>query len=408
MFHFGSITLWYVIIGTVLATISASCVGTLTLLQKRPLAGDAVSHALLPGLCVGFMLAGQKSLPALLTGAFVTGLLAFWLIDIIPQRSKVKEDTATALVLSLFFGIGLLGLTYIQHSGNQEQVGLSQFLFGNAASLQAEDVMIFSWLAIALLATLFIFFRGFQLLIFDRNFATTIGYPVKWLDLLLRVLVVAAVVVGIQSVGLVLMTAMLITPATAARFWTDRLFPMLALAALFATFSSVGGTLVSYQVSRLPTGPCIVLTMGAIALLSFIIAPHKGVLVKIWARSEYKKKVVRENILKLFVRLDKEETVHSLESLLAHYKLPKRKMVNLLTLLSRQGLLQHVKGQGWSLTDEGRRQGEEVQRLHLLWEAYLMRYLQVDLDHVHEDAESMEHLLTPTLRDELEALTNGD
>ena len=101
MFHFGSITLWYVIIGTVLATISASCVGTLTLLQKRPLAGDAVSHALLPGLCVGFMLAGQKSLPALLTGAFVTGLLAFWLIDIIPQRSKVKEDTATALVLSL-------------------------------------------------------------------------------------------------------------------------------------------------------------------------------------------------------------------------------------------------------------------------------------------------------------------
>ena len=205
MFHFGSITLWYVIIGTVLATISASCVGTLTLLQKRPLAGDAVSHALLPGLCVGFMLAGQKSLPALLTGAFVTGLLAFWLIDIIPQRSKVKEDTATALVLSLFFGIGLLGLTYIQHSGNQEQVGLSQFLFGNAASLQAEDVMIFSWLAIALLATLFIFFRGFQLLIFDRNFATTIGYPVKWLDLLLRVLVVAAVVVGIQSVGLVLM-----------------------------------------------------------------------------------------------------------------------------------------------------------------------------------------------------------
>ncbi|MEM7361464.1 MAG: metal ABC transporter permease [Bacteroidota bacterium] len=408
MFYFGSITLWYVMFGTVLATISASCVGTLTLLQKKPLAGDAIAHALLPGLCIGFMLAGEKLLLPLLIGAFITGFLAFWLIDIIPEQSKVKEDSATALVLSLFFGIGLLGLTYLQRGGNAKQVGLSQFLFGNAASLQAEDVRVFSCLAAVLLAILFIFFRGLKLLIFDRSFAITIGYPVRWLDMLLRVMVVVAVVVGIQSIGLVLMTAMLITPATAARFWTDRLLSMLAIAALFATLSSVGGTVWSYQVTRLPTGPCIVLTMAAIAFFSFLVAPKRGVLARMWEQSQYRKKVLQENVLKLFVKLEKKDgaacKILSLETLLAHFHLPKRKMMGFLARLSREGFLKRVKGQGWALTNKGRKEGEEIERLHLLWEAYMMHYLHIEADHVHEDAESMEHLLTPTLRKELEVL----
>lgn len=412
MFNFGSVTLWYVLAGTVLAAVSASSVGSLTLLQKKPLAGDAIAHALLPGLCIGFLVIGKKSLFALLVGAFIAGIVAFWAIDEIPKRSKVKKDTATALILSLFFGIGLLFLTHIQHSGNAQQVGLQHFLFGNAASIQVHDVMIFTGIAVGLLISLMLFLRGFKMLIFDKGFASTIGWPIKRLDLLLRVLVVIAVVVGIQSVGLVLMTAMLVAPAAAARFWTDRLDRMLWVSALFAATSAVIGTLLSYQVARLPTGPCIVLMMAVVAMISFLGAPKRGLIAKLWAQYYYRKKVVRENLLKLLYTLDQEEGntlgARSLDSLLTHYPLRKRKMASKLQELVNEGLVRYVRRQRWSLTEKGKQEGKKILRLHILWEAYLVRYLRIAPDHVHEDAESIEHLLTPRLCAELERLVGED
>ena len=412
MLHFGSVTLWYVLAGTVLAAVSASCVGALTLLQKKPLAGDAIAHALLPGLCIAFLLVGEKSLLALLIGAFTAGIIAFWAMDEIPKRSKVKKDTATALVLSLFFGIGLLFLTHIQHSGNAQQVGLQHFLFGNAASIQVHDVMIFTTIALTLLALLMLFFRGFKMLIFDEGFAATIGWPIKRLDLLLRVLVVVAVVIGIQSVGLVLMTAMLVAPAAAARCWTDRLGRMLVTSALFAATSAITGTLLSWHVARLPTGPCIVLMMAFLAMASFLLAPRKGLIAKLWAQYHYKKKVVRENLLKLLYTLAQEENnpmaSHTLDGLLARYPLRQSKMIMGLQELEDKGLVRYLKKQRWCLTKAGRKEGKEILRLHLLWEAYLVRYLRIAPDHVHEDAESIEHLLTPALCEELENLVGDD
>lgn len=410
MFHFGSITLWYVIFGTVLVAISASSVGTLTLLQRKPLAGDAIAHSLLPGLCIAFLIIGKKSLLSLLIGAFITGLLAFWAIDEITKRSKIKKDTAIALVLSLFFGVGLLLLTYIQHSGNEAQAGLTDFLFGNSASLQLYDIKIFSSLSIILLLVLVLFFRGFKIVIFDRDFAITIGYPVVWIEALLRILVVLSIVLGIQSVGLVLMTAMLIAPSMAALFWSNRLRFVLCISAFFASISAVGGTVLSYQITHLPTGPCIVLIMAAIAIFSFLFAPKKGVVAKAWLYYRYKQKVLHENLLKLFVTLGKIDSktlqARSLDSLLAHSHLSSEEMVTLLEELSSKGFLTHEAETFWSLTEKGRKRGEEVQRLHLLWETYLIQHLNIASDHVHEDAESMEHLLTPQLRKELEKLVD--
>lgn len=412
MIDLWSITLWYVIAGTVLVAASASCVGVFTLLQKKPLAGDAVAHALLPGLCIGFMLVGKKSLLALFIGSFIAGMCAFMLIDEIPRRSKLKKDTATAFVLSFFFGVGLLLLKHIQHSGNAQQAGLQQFLFGNAASIQRQDIMMFIGVALILLIVLSLFFRAFKVFIFDRSFAYAMGWPVRKLDFLLRALVVIAVVVGIQSVGLLLMTAMLVAPAAAARFWSNRLYRILCISVFFASLSAMCGTLVSYKVLRLPTGPCIVLVMAFVALISFLGAPKKGMVARWWAQRCYRKKVLRENILKLFYTLGEEEeamfAVRPITQLLMHYSLRKDMMQYGLKQLVKQRLLDKRGEAGWVLTKKGRRAGEEIQRLHLLWEAYLMRYLRVAPDHVHEDAESIEHLLTPGLRKELETLLDDN
>ncbi len=408
MLSLSSLTLWSVVAGTMLTAVSASLVGCLTFLQKKSLSGDAISHALLPGLCISFLLVGKKSVGLFMMGAFVMGMVAFLAIDYLPRWSKLKKDTANSLVLSCFFGVGLLLLTYIQHSGNEQQVGLQQFLFGSAASMQRSDLQLFTGMAISLLLVLIFFARGFKALIFDRAFAQMIGWPVGLLDVLLRVLVVVAVVVGIQSVGLMLMTAMLIAPAAAARFWSERLTRMWLIAAFLGGVSAMGGTFASYSVHRLPTGPCIVLLVTLLALISFMVAPKRGWIAQAWARHCYRRKVLRENLLKLFYELDNEESqmdrLRTMEELLARYPLRRSKMRHALHRLSGQGLLSFDnEAKGWKLTAEGARQGEEVHQLHLLWEAYLIHYLRIAPDHVHEDAESIEHLLTPELRAELEA-----
>ena len=406
-FSFADPNIRYVVLGTLLLTSSAAMLGSFALLKKKVLLGDAVAHAVLPGICLAFIITGTKSPIYLALGAFSSGWLALMLIDQITTRSKIKEDTAIALVLSVSFGFGILLLTAIQHTGNAAQVGLSNFLFGKIAALVSDDVKILALLSLVLITTVLLFFKEFALVAFDKPFAQASGLPVQRIELLLTSLTVLAIVIGIRAVGILLMAAMLITPPAAARFWTNNLPKMVLLAAFFGMLSGLVGAFVSYVAPAMPTGPWIVMAISLLAYGSFLFAPRKGLLARSIQRRKQQKKTLIENILKLFYELGEEEgdccKRQTVETLQRHRTLPPGQLVRGLRYLQKQGMLQQTDN-GWLLTAAGKNKGEEISRLHRLWELYLTQYLKIKPDHVHEDAESIEHIITPALAAELSGL----
>lgn len=395
----------YVVLGSILLAASAAIVGTFTLLKKKALVGDAVAHSVLPGICLAFILTGVKNPIYLILGAFVTGWISLVLIDIITARSKIKEDTAIGLILSVFFGIGILMLTVIQKSGNAAQSGLDHFLFGQAASLIGEDLMVFSSVALILIAGIWLFFKEFTLIAFDVNFAHSIGFPVRALELVLTTLTVLAVVTGIQAIGVVLMAAMLISPAAAARFWTDKLKVMIWLAAALGAFSGLVGAYISYVAPGMPTGPWIVMVISIIAVLSFFFAPRKGIIFRMITQRKFQTQMLEENILKLFYQLGEAEDNYfqprTTEEIISRRPFQPATLQRGLQNLNKQGFLQ-MSSNGWAYTQAGKAKGQRVTKLHRLWELYLTEYLRIAPDHVHEDAETIEHIITPELERRLE------
>lgn len=398
-----------VALGAVLLTATSALVGCFTFLDKKSLLGDSIAHAVLPGICLGFLISGTKDPVFLIGGAFFTGWLSVFAVEFITTRTRIKEDAAIGLVLSVFFGVGILLLTSIQKSGNASQSGLDSFIFGKAAALMGKDLVVFSVVAITLLIGLTLFFREFTLLSFDKDFARAIGLPVKRLRFLLTILIVLAVVIGIQAVGVVLMAAMLITPAAAARFWTDRLKTMVALAGVFGALSGLSGAYISYVLPSAPTGPWIVLVISLIAGISFILAPKKGILSRLLKQRKNRRTIHEENVLKTIYQLGENNrdflagrSTADMESRRSMNQVLRSKTLN---DLETKGYLQKMVNQ-WSLTEAGRRKAERVVRIHRLWELYLTTKMNIAPDHVHDDAETMEHLITPELEAELEKQLN--
>ena len=238
----------YVVLGMVLLGASTGVVGCFTFLRKRALLGDAVAHSVLPGVCLAFMITGIKHPLILLGGAVLSGWLSLVIIDGITKYSRIKADAAIGLTLSVFFGIGILLLTMIQQSGNAAQSGLDKFLFGKAAAMIGTDLWVFGGLSVVLIGVVMLFFKEFALVAFDVNFAESMGLPVRVVEIALASITVLAVAVGIQAVGVVLMAAMLITPAAAARYWTDKLPKMVFFGSRFWSIVGCFGGL--YFVSR--------------------------------------------------------------------------------------------------------------------------------------------------------------
>lgn len=404
-FSFQDPNIRYVAIGSVLLTASSAIVGSFTFLNKRSLVGDAISHAVLPGICLGFLMAGTKNPLYLIVGAFVTGWLSLVLVDYIVRHTRLKEDTAIGLTLSVFFGIGILLLTVIQKSGNAAQSGLDSFLFGKAAALVGRDLYTFATVAVVLLVTTLLLFKEFALLAFDKDFAHAIGLPVKRIELVLTSLIVLAVVIGIQAVGVVLMAAILITPAAAARFWTDKIRVMFLLASIFGAISGLAGAYISYVAPAMPTGPWIVIVISVIAFISFFLAPGRGVISR-WAKQSSNRKMINdENVLKALYQLGEESKnfylQRSVDEIVRRRRFDRENLVAVLKRLRNQGYLEQT-GNLWGLTEAGKDRGQRVVKMHRLWELYLTTHLRIAPDHVHDDADTIEHLLTPELEAELE------
>jgi manganese/zinc/iron transport system permease protein len=277
---FTDYTLRTITLGTAILGAVCGMLGSFAVLRKQSLLGDAISHAALPGIAIAFLITGAKDSNTLLLGALVSGLIGtFWIRGII-TKTHLKSDTALGLILSLFFGFGMLLLTFIQKQPNANQAGLDKYLFGQAATLVESDVWMMAIVTGICLIVMLTFWKEFKLLLFDVDYTKTLGFNTKTIDILITSFIVLAIVLGLQTVGVVLMSAMLLAPAAAARQWTNSLAKMVFLAAIFGAFSGVFGTAISASQNNLSTGPVIVLVAAVFVVFSFIFSPRRGLLFK--------------------------------------------------------------------------------------------------------------------------------
>ncbi|NBB83887.1 MAG: iron chelate uptake ABC transporter family permease subunit, partial [Alphaproteobacteria bacterium] len=255
----GDYTVRTVALGAALLGLVSGVLGCFAVLRRQSLLGDTLSHAALPGICLGFLIAGTREIASILAGALVTGVLAALLMLLLTKRSRLKTDAGLGIALSVFFAVGIVLLTHIQGTGNAAQGGLDSFLFGQAAALLRSDLWVMGGIAVVALGLVAAFWKEFKLVSFDPGYARSLGLPVVALEVLLTAMIALAVVIGLQMVGVVLMAAMVIAPAVAARQWVGTLERMVVLAAGVGIVSGVVGAVASALARGLATGPLIVL-----------------------------------------------------------------------------------------------------------------------------------------------------
>ena len=275
---FQSYTTQMVLLGTALLGLASGIAGTFAVLRKESLIGDGLSHAALPGVVIAFLLTGIKDIEVLIAGAALSSITAAWLITITVENSKIKFEGALATILSAFFGLGMVLLTYVQSLNDAGQAGLSIFIFGQAATILARDVYITSAAALIIIVLTALFWKELKLISFDVEYAKTLQIPVTFTLILYRSLLIMTIIIGIQSVGAILISSLLIAPAVGARQWTNKLGTMCILAGFFGMISAIGGTIWSTSVQKLPTGPAIIVILSILVLLSLIFAPNRGML----------------------------------------------------------------------------------------------------------------------------------
>ena len=405
-FTFQDPSIVFVVIGIILLGVGSAYVGTYSFLDKKALLGDAISHAVLPGICLGFMLAGEKNPLFIVSGAFISGALATFLSSWLNKNTRLSEDAIIASILSIFFGFGIVLLTVIQKSGNPEMAGLNQFIFGNAIAIQESDLYIYGGLAVFIILCLTIFQKEFSLLVFNPDYGRAIGFPMGMIRVIFNILMILSVVIGIQAIGVVLMAALLITPGAAARFWTDRLGVLVILAGVFSAVSGVLGTYISFVIPQMPTGPWVVVFLSILALFSFLFAPKKGVLSRYISRRIYLKKTHRDHLLKLLYKgIEADKSGLPIEEIYEAFPFQKKQSKQSIRNLAKDNFI--TQNQSFiELSISGKSEAKRIVRLHRLWELYLNEYMNIAPDHVHDTAEKLEHILTPEMEELLESRLN--
>ena len=359
-------TLQNVALGAAILGAVSGVLGSFAVLRQQSLVGDALSHAALPGVCLGFMVAGARDLGAIMAGALFTGGLAALAILALTRLSRLKTDAAIGISLSVFFALGVVLLTVIQGGGGASQAGLETFLFGQAAAILRSDLWVMGGIAAAALTVVAVLWKEFKLVAFDPVFARTIGLPVTVLEVALTMMVALAVVVGLQMVGVVLMASMVIAPAVAARQWTRRLEHMVLLAAGFGMVSGLIGAVISALGPGLATGPLIVLAASAIVLVSILFAPGRGVVWAALKRAGERRSLRGRQVLTTLLRLARKhgDAAYPAEQgmLDAYHRLGTRAVLDRLAARGLVAAASHMPGEGghWVLTAAGLAEAERI------------------------------------------------
>lgn len=340
-----------VTIGAALLGFAAGAGGSFLFLRKRALVSDAVAHATLPGIGLAFIVmvsfgGDGRNLPGLLAGSAITAWLGLLLMEWMTRRTRLSEDAAIGAVLSVFFGLGVVLLTVIQTMSSGRQAGLESFLLGSTAGMLFQDAVIIAVCGSLIVLATYLLRRPMTLVAFDPEYAATLGYNVRHIDLAIMGLVMAVTVIGLKVVGLILIVAMLIIPPVTARFWTDQSNRLIWLAGALGGFSGYLGAAISASAPALPTGPIIVLVAAALFLTSLFFAPARGVAAYAIRHRSFQQRVHRRQGLLALARS---------EQILEPYTI---------RLLRREDL---VRADGVA-TEAGRAQAAKIARDERRWE----------------------------------------
>jgi manganese/zinc/iron transport system permease protein len=412
-------------IGCMLMCLGASLVGVIVFLRRQSLIGEVLSHAAYPGVILGTVIAGiffvkeyeEFKLALLaLVGAFLTSMLGIWLIHVMERRFKCSADAALCFVLSTFFGVGLTITSEVQFTFTTLYKQVLTYLYGQAATMTDIHIVIYGILAVGIAAVILLLYKEIQIITFDKQYAKSLGISTNPINILVFMLVTIAVIIGIRSVGVVLMSAMLIAPAAAARQFTHRLPVMFLLAAFFGLISGFLGNYLSANATDyfsqyfpsariiLPTGPMIVLVASLICTGALLFAPERGLIVRLIRITLFRYTCIGENVLKAIWRIHPQSKVKLNE--LANYQACSKNYLRFILWRLRQGGWVEKAGEEYQLTIEGQSRAAKIVRLHRLWEVYLADYLGIGAERVHKNAEEMEHIITPELEEELTLLLN--
>jgi manganese/zinc/iron transport system permease protein len=382
------------VLGTLFMAIASSLVGTLVLLKKRSLVGETLSHAAFPGILVGIFILScitsnlsEWMFLAMTLGGFLFSLLGLKCVDLMEERWKVKSDSALTFVLAAFMGWGILLASMLQKSHPTSYRASLLYLYGQAATMTSSQAWLYGGFAATLVLFLVLFYPRIRLVNFDAVFARSLGLRYKPLETAVFLCIVIAIILGIRSVGVMLMAGMLIGPAVAARPWSHELSTLLIISGLIGAASALIGSTLSYKFASLPIGPMILLSSSCLCLLSLLVAPRSGLLVRLIRVQLFRSRCQMENGLKLIWK--KPDLAAEISPLI-------KLSLRLRGWLSKKG----------TLTPKGALAAQKIVRLHRLWEVYLVEYLGQNVEKVHRTAEELEHLFSPSLEKELTLLLN--
>lgn len=406
-FTFQDPSVRYALVGSMLLGVSCGLLGSFIVVRKMALVGDALSHAVLPGVALGFLWNMSKDPVAIFVGATIAGLIGTTVVGWITQTTRLREDTALGMVLAGFFSIGVCLVTMIQRLPTGNKSGVDKFLFGQAAAMGREDIQLMAIVTAVSVVTVFVFYKEFLVTSFDSGFARSAGFPTRLVHHGLMLLLAFAVVIALQAVGVVLVSAMLITPAAAAYLLTDRMHRMLILASFFGLVAGSVGAFLSFLGSNLPTGPFMVLGATALFAGAFLLGPKHGVFLR-WLRHRSRAhRVQRENSLKSIYHVlegrDFAGEGVSVKELAERRRETIEESRARAVELRRNGFVTlQEDGNMIFLTPDGWQRACSIVRNHRLWELYLTNAAHIAADHVHEDAEKIEHVLGEEVVRELE------
>jgi len=404
-----------VLLGVTLLGASCGLVGGFLLLRKRALVSDAIAHAALPGIVAAFIILtllglDARNLPALLAGAACTGGLGMAWVLAVRHSTRVKEDAAIGTVLGVFFGLGVALLRIALDVNPRQGAGLEGFIYGKTASMIASDAWLIGVAAVAVALVCVCAFKELALLCFDPAFAAAQGWPVLRLDALLMGLVVAVTVIGLQAVGLILVVAMLVIPAAAARFWTDRLPTLLALGAGFGAMSGLLGAAMSALAPRMPAGAVIVLVASGLFFLSMMFGPARGLLVRAVSAQRLSRRIALQNLLRELYESSEtrpERREVGLDELQRRRSWSRWGLGRVLRRAESRGLLVESPAGGYRLSEAGQIEAERIVRNHRLWELFLLSHADIAPQQVDRDADRVEHVLSAETIRRLEGLAEA-
>lgn len=393
-----------VVLSVILLGIASGIIGAFLLLRKRSLMGDVLSHATLPGLGIAFLVMTAfggtgKSLPGLLLGATASGVLGLLLMLAIRSTTRLRDDVAMGFVLSVFFGLGVAVLGIVQKMPQGNAAGLESFIYGKTASIVLQDAYLIGVTALLISLGALLFRKELTLLCFDEGYAKSQGWPVTLLDIMMLALVTLVTVIGLQAVGLILIIAFLIIPATAARFWTHRLDLMVLLAALIGGLSGWLGASVSGIFSDLPAGAIIVIVAAIIFLFSMFFGSARGVVPRGLDQIRLKRRVGRQHLLRAAYEILEQQPGPlanlpiSRASLMEHRSWTAREFKSFLSRARAEDHLEPSAAEAIRLSEAGFGEAARITRNHRLWELYLIRYADIAPSHVDRDADMVEHIL---------------